>query len=68
MHDITFAGAGKTEPISRWVASLIVKGVEPGQVVAFADRAAVALKARTPVNRRGEGSDLPRRFGPMFVE
>ncbi|MGO8748199.1 MAG: UvrD-helicase domain-containing protein [Thermoguttaceae bacterium] len=42
------AGAGKTEAISRRVASLIDEGAEPCQIIAFTftERAAEALKTR----------------------
>jgi DNA helicase-2/ATP-dependent DNA helicase PcrA len=45
---IACAGAGKTEAISRRVASLIVEGVEPAQIIAFTftERAAESLKSR----------------------
>ncbi|MGA2619094.1 MAG: UvrD-helicase domain-containing protein [Thermoguttaceae bacterium] len=45
---VACAGAGKTEAISRRVASLIEEGVEPCQVVAFTftERAAESLKTR----------------------
>ena len=45
---IACAGAGKTEAISRRVASLIEEGVEPCQIIAFTftERAAESLKTR----------------------
>jgi DNA helicase-2/ATP-dependent DNA helicase PcrA len=67
---IACAGAGKTEAISRRVASLIAEGVEPAQVVAFTftERAAESLKAR--ITRRvaeAMGRAFLDRLGPMFV-
>ena len=49
---VACAGAGKTEAISRRVATLIEEGVEPSQIVAFTftDRAAEGLKTR--ISRR----------------
>jgi DNA helicase II / ATP-dependent DNA helicase PcrA len=49
---VACAGAGKTEAISRRVAALIEKGVDPAQIVAFpfTDRAAQRLKTR--ISRR----------------
>ena len=67
---IACAGAGKTEAISRRVASLIQEGVEPSQIVAFTftDRAAEGLKTR--ISRRVaevKGTDFLDRLGPMFI-
>ncbi|MFO0905710.1 MAG: ATP-dependent DNA helicase [Pirellulales bacterium] len=67
---IACAGAGKTEAISRRVASLILEGVEPAQITAFTftERAASALKTR--INRRvaqAKGPAFLDRLGPMFV-
>lgn len=67
---IACAGAGKTEAISRRVASLIQEGVEPSQIVAFTftDRAAEGLKTR--ISRRVaevKGTDFLDRVGPMFI-
>ena len=67
---IACAGAGKTEAISRRVATLILEGVEPCQIIAFTftERAAESLKAR--INRRVaevKGPEFLDRLGPMFV-
>ena len=67
---IACAGAGKTEAISRRVASLIEEGVEPSGIVAFTftDRAAEGLKTR--ISRRVaevKGNDFLDRLGPMFI-
>jgi DNA helicase-2/ATP-dependent DNA helicase PcrA len=67
---IACAGAGKTEAISRRVASLIEEGVEPGHIVAFTftERAAEGLKTR--ITRRiaeAKGQAFLDRLGPMFV-
>ena len=67
---IACAGSGKTESISRRVASLIADSVEPASIVAvtFTERAAAELKER--IVRRVEeamGSDFLDRLGPMFV-
>jgi superfamily I DNA/RNA helicase len=45
---IACAGAGKTESISRRVASLILDGFEPAQIIAFTftEREAASLKTR----------------------
>ena len=67
---IACAGAGKTEAISRRVASLILDGVEPAQVIAFTftDRAAQSLKARiTKRIAEAKGPAFLDRLGPMFV-
>lgn len=67
---IACAGAGKTEAISRRVASLILEGAEPSQIIAFTftERAAQSLKSR--ITRRiaeAKGSSFLDRLGPMFV-
>lgn len=67
---IACAGAGKTEAISRRVASLIVEGAEPSQIIAFTftERAASALKHR--ISKRVaevKGPAFLDRIGPMFV-
>lgn len=67
---VACAGAGKTEAISRRVASLIVEGAEPSQIIAFTftERAAESLKAR--ITRRvaeAKGPAFLDRLGPMFV-
>jgi DNA helicase-2/ATP-dependent DNA helicase PcrA len=67
---IACAGAGKTEAISRRVASLIEEGVEPAQIVAFTftDRAAESLKNRITKRIAGaKGQEFLDRLGPMFV-
>ena len=67
---IACAGAGKTEAISRRVASLILEGTEPSQIIAFTftERAAESLKTR--ITRRiseAKGPSFLDRLGPMFV-
>lgn len=67
---IACAGSGKTEAISRRVASLIDEGVEPGQIVAFTftERAAASLKSRiTKRVAQAKGQAFLDRLGPMFV-
>lgn len=67
---IACAGSGKTESISRRIASLVADGVEPAAIVAFTftERAATELKARI-VRRVAEqlGEKARGRLGPMFV-
>lgn len=67
---IACAGAGKTEAISRRVASLIDEGIDPCQIIAFTftQRAAESLKTRITrkvADSKGEG--FLDRLGPMFV-
>jgi DNA helicase-2/ATP-dependent DNA helicase PcrA len=67
---IACAGAGKTEAISRRVASMILEGTEPSQIIAFTftERAAESLKTR--ITRRiseAKGTGFLDRLGPMFV-
>src|SRR4051812_17630238 len=67
---IACAGSGKTESISRRVASLIAEGAEPSSIVAFTftERAANELKGR--ITRRVAetmGLAFRDRLGPMFV-
>ena len=67
---IACAGSGKTESISRRVASLIVEGNPPESIVAFTftEKAAAELKER--IYKRVEeakGTDFLGRLGPMFV-
>ncbi|HJN13207.1 MAG TPA: UvrD-helicase domain-containing protein [Pirellulaceae bacterium] len=67
---IACAGSGKTESISRRVASLIGEGESPESIVAFTftEKAATELKDR--IYQRVEtvkGSDFLGRLGPMFV-
>lgn len=67
---IACAGAGKTEAISRRVASLIEEGVDPAQIVAFTftERAAESLKNRiTKRIAEVKGPDFLDRLGPMFI-
>ena len=67
---IACAGSGKTEAISRRVASLIEEGVEPSAIVAFTftERAAAGLKARVTMRiRETKGEAFLDRLGPMFV-
>ena len=67
---IACAGSGKTESISRRVASLIVDGEPPEAIVAFTftEKAATELKERM-YNRveEAKGTDFLGRLGPMFV-
>ena len=67
---IACAGSGKTESISRRVASLIVEGDSPESIVAFTftEKAAAELKER--IYKRVEeakGTDFLGRLGPMLV-
>lgn len=67
---IACAGSGKTESISRRVASLIVEGDPPESIVAFTftEKAAAELKER--IYKRVEevkGTEFLGRLGPMFV-
>jgi DNA helicase-2/ATP-dependent DNA helicase PcrA len=67
---IACAGAGKTEALSRRVASLIAEGVAPESIIAFTftEKAGAELKER--IYRRVEeysGSDVLDTLGPMFV-
>src|SRR5262245_43687733 len=67
---IACAGAGKTEAISRRVASLIEEGAEPGQIIAFTftERAADSLKTR--ITRRiaeKMGEKYLDRLNPMYI-
>jgi len=67
---VACAGSGKTESISRRVASLVVEGVEPCAIVAFTftQRAAASLKAR--ITRRvaeAKDAEFLDRLGPTFV-
>lgn len=67
---IACAGSGKTESISRRVASLIVDGDPPESIVAFTftEKAASELKER--IYKRVEeakGTEFLGRLGPMFV-
>lgn len=67
---IACAGSGKTESISRRVASLIGEGSEPESIVAFTftEKAAAELKDR--IYQRVEevkGNEFLGRLGPMFV-
>ncbi len=67
---IACAGAGKTEAISRRVSSLILDGVEPGEIVAFTftERAAQSLKTRiTKRIAEAKGPVYLDRLGPMYV-
>ena len=67
---IACAGSGKTESISRRVASLIEEGASPESIVAFTftEKAAAELKDRI-YKRVSElkGKDFLGRLGPMFV-
>jgi DNA helicase II / ATP-dependent DNA helicase PcrA len=67
---IACAGAGKTEAISRRVATLIEEGVEPNQIIAFTftERAAAGLKHRiTQRVAEAKGQKFLDRLGPMFI-
>ena len=67
---IACAGSGKTESISRRIASLILDGAEPSSIVAFTftERAASELRERT-VRRIADakGPAFRDRLGPMFI-
>lgn len=67
---IACAGSGKTEAISRRVASLIEDGVPPASIIAFTftEKAAAELKERV-VRRVRElmGGEVLDTLGPMFV-
>ncbi|HEX4166798.1 MAG TPA: ATP-dependent DNA helicase [Bryobacteraceae bacterium] len=70
MQVIACAGSGKTESISRRVASLVAEGADPASIVAFTftERAANELKER--ITRRVAeqmGLAFRDRLGPMFV-
>lgn len=67
---IACAGSGKTESLSRRIASLIADGTEPQAIVAFTftEKAAAELKER--ITRRVEeamGAEFLGRLGPMYV-
>jgi DNA helicase-2/ATP-dependent DNA helicase PcrA len=67
---IACAGSGKTESISRRVASLIAEGHEPASIVAFTftERAAAELKERITQRVADQlGAAFRDRLGPMFV-
>lgn len=67
---IACAGSGKTEAISRRVASLVAEGVDPASIVAFTftERAAEELKARIVARVAEElGEEARGRLSPMFV-
>jgi hypothetical protein len=67
---IAYAGAGKTEAISRRVSALIEEGVEPAQIVAFTftNWAAESLKNRvTRWVAEAKGEAFLDRLGPMFI-
>ena len=67
---IACAGSGKTESISRRVASLIADDILPESIVAFTftEKAATELKDRI-YRRVGEikGDEFLGRIGPMYV-
>ena len=67
---IACAGSGKTEAISRRVASLIAEDAEPASIIAFTftERAAESMKVR--ITRRvleTKGEAFLDRLGPMFI-
>lgn len=67
---IACAGSGKTESVSRRVATLVAEGMEPASIVAFTftEKAAAELKARIVARVRDLiGEDFLGRIGPMFV-
>jgi DNA helicase-2/ATP-dependent DNA helicase PcrA len=67
---IACAGSGKTETVSRRVASLVADGVEPASIVAFTftERAAEELKSRIYGKvEESKGKDFLGRLGPLFV-
>jgi len=67
---IACAGSGKTESISRRVASLIQDGASPDSIIAFTftDKSASELKERI-YERVSEvkGKEFLGRLGPMFI-
>jgi len=69
---IACAGAGKTEAISRRVASILADGVSPDGVIAFTftEKAGRELKSRIEKKVAEEprlGAKFLDRLGPMFV-
>ena len=67
---IACAGSGKTESVSRRVASIINDGAEPESIIAFTftEKAATELKDR--IYKRvaeAKGQEFLGRLGPMFV-
>lgn len=67
---IACAGSGKTEAISRRVASLVSEGVAPDSIVAFTftERAAEELKARIVLRVAEQlGNEAKGRLSSMFV-
>jgi len=67
---VACAGSGKTESISRRVASLIGDGVLPESIIAFTftEKAAGELKNRIYQRVRDlKGEEFLGRLGPMFV-
>ncbi|HEX5473577.1 MAG TPA: ATP-dependent DNA helicase [Vicinamibacterales bacterium] len=67
---VACAGSGKTEAISRRIASLIADGADPGSVVAFTftERAAAALRTRI-MGRVADlqGPEFLDKLGPTFI-
>ena len=67
---IACAGSGKTETVSRRVASLVAEGDHPASIVAFTftENAAEELKSRIYSKVEVEkGKDFLGRLGPLFV-
>lgn len=67
---IACAGSGKTESISRRVASLITEGAPPASIVAFTftERAASELKERIILRvQETKGAAFLGQLGPMFI-
>jgi DNA helicase II / ATP-dependent DNA helicase PcrA len=67
---IACAGSGKTESVSRRVASLIGDGEPPESIVAFTFTEKAALELKERIYKRVEdikGSDFLGRLGPMHV-
>jgi len=67
---IACAGSGKTESISRRIASLIQEGVAPEGIIAFTFTTKAAAELKDRVYRRVEslmGTEFLGRLGPMFV-
>ena len=67
---IACAGSGKTESISRRVATLIEEGVEPSSIIAFTftEMAASELKDRITARvSEVKGKEFLDRLGKMFV-
>ena len=67
---IACAGSGKTESISKRVASLIGEGKPPDSIIAFTFTEKAAAKLKDRIYQRVEDtkrSEFLGRLGPMFV-